>query len=88
MSDINETIDKTILIQPIVSLIQFSSNARLKPLLIEQLMDMVENLKDQKTSIIQKSIVPLAYKLLDDNRAEAKGKTEKLLKQLHSVLGQ
>ena len=49
---------------------------------------MVENLKDQKTTIIQKSIVPLAYKLLDDNRAEVKGKTEKLLKQLHFVLGQ
>lgn len=65
-------IDKSILITPIVNLIQFSSNIRLKPLLIEQLMDLIENTSEQKSSFIQKSILPIAYKLLDDNRAEIK----------------
>lgn len=37
MSKIMDSIEKTALVQPLVSLIQFGSNARLKPLLIDQL---------------------------------------------------
>ncbi len=35
MVSLNENVDKQLMIQPLVSLIQFSSNARLKPLLID-----------------------------------------------------
>lgn len=38
--------------------------------------------------MLQKNVLPVAYKLMDDSRNEVKLKTEKLLKKLHFLLGQ
>ena len=32
--------------------------------------------------------MPFSYKLLDDNKAEVKTKTEKLLRNLYTIVGQ
>lgn len=36
---------------------------------------------------INKMVLPLAYKMLDDTRTEMKQKTEKLVKKLHFLVG-
>eukprot|EP00347_Sterkiella_histriomuscorum_P009023 403342823 len=86
---INEQItDKTVIIQTLLTQIQFSSNSRLKPLLIDQLSDMIPQINEQKQSYIIKTVLPVSFKLLDDNRSDVKQKTEKLLKSIYQILGQ
>lgn len=36
---------------------------------------------------VNKIVLPLAYKMLDDTRTEIKSKTEKLIKKLHFLVG-
>ena len=36
---------------------------------------------------INKLVLPLAYKMLDDSRSEMKSKTEKLVKKLYFLVG-
>ena len=36
---------------------------------------------------MNKLVLPLAYKMLDDTRTEVKQKTEKLVKKLHFLVG-
>ena len=36
---------------------------------------------------VNKIVLPLAYKMLDDTRSEVKQKTEKLVKKLHFLVG-
>lgn len=39
--------DKIILIQPLMNMIQYNSNARLKPALIDQLIDLLEYIQEK-----------------------------------------
>jgi len=54
---------------------------------VDQLIDMLEHLSEL-TATQQKLIVPISFKLLDDNKNEIKSRSEKLIKKLHSLLGQ
>ena len=77
--------DKMTLIGPLCSMVQYNSNARLKPALIEQLIDLVES--SPGSGDIAKLVLPLSYKLLDDTKPDVKSKTEKLFKRLYSLPG-
>lgn len=72
LKQINDSsiLDKTVLMQPLLSMIQYNSNIRLKPALIDQLIDLLEHVQDKQTLV--KSVLPLAYKLLDDSKNEVK----------------
>ena len=74
--------EKMQLLQPLMNMIQFNSNARLKPALIDQLIDMLDQ-RSEKESHVFKAVLPLSYKLLDDNKIEVKQRTEKLFKKLY-----
>ena len=78
--------EKGCLLQPLVKMIEYNSNARLKPALIEQLIDILDHISDLSTQY-QKFVLPIAFKLLDDNKNEVKQRTEKLLRKLYSILG-
>ena len=60
----------------------YNSNARLKPALIDQMIELLDNTQDKDQQIV-KVVLPLSYKLLDDN--QVKLKTEKLFKKLYSL---
>jgi hypothetical protein len=72
-------IDKMALVQILVNMIQYNSNARLKPTLIDQMLDLIEFVEPQAL----KSVLPTAYKLLEDNNGQIKLKTEKLVRKLY-----
>mmetsp|Transcript_7255 Transcript_7255/g.6379 ORF Transcript_7255/g.6379 Transcript_7255/m.6379 type:complete len:126 (+) Transcript_7255:821-1198(+) len=82
-----ESIDKQLLIQPISNLIQFTINSRLKPLLLDQLTELVCEC-NKSHSVLAKVVLPLCYKLLDETKIEVKTKNEKLIRTLYQVLGQ
>lgn len=78
------------MLQPLVSMIQYNSNARLKPALIDQLVDILDNYQDvhyQQSVHLTKTVLPVAYKLLEDNKNEVKQRTERLLRKLYAVIG-
>jgi hypothetical protein len=75
--------DSGVLVGPLCSMIQFNSNIRLKPALIDQLVDLLDTVQADQTVV--KTVLPLAYKLLDDNKPEVKSKTEKLFKKIYSL---
>ena len=88
LRNINDSIpEKGVLLQPLINMIQYNSNARLKPALIEQLIDILDHISDLSTQY-QKLVLPISFKLLDDNKNEVKQKTEKLLRKLYQILGQ
>eukprot|EP00349_Pseudokeronopsis_sp_Brazil_P008164 CAMPEP_0202968176 /NCGR_PEP_ID=MMETSP1396-20130829/13356_1 /ASSEMBLY_ACC=CAM_ASM_000872 /TAXON_ID= /ORGANISM="Pseudokeronopsis sp., Strain Brazil" /LENGTH=103 /DNA_ID=CAMNT_0049694173 /DNA_START=161 /DNA_END=472 /DNA_ORIENTATION=+ len=63
---LSDIIDKQVLIAPLANLVLFGSNSRSKPALIELIAELVS--EGQKTSLIMKVVVPLAYKLIDENK--------------------
>ena len=71
-------------------MIQYNSNARLKPALIDQLVDILDNFQDvhyQQSVQLTKTVLPVAFKLLDDSKNEVKLRTERLLRKLYSIIG-
>ena len=82
--------EKTVLLQPLVSMIQYNSNIRLKPALIDQLVDILDNYQDvhyQQIVHLTKTVLPVAFKLLEDNKNEIKSRSERLLRKLYSIIG-
>ena len=77
--------DKTVLMQPLLATIQYNSNIRLKPALIDQLIDLLDHIRGDSTQILIKQVLPLSYKLLDDNKNEVKSRVERLIRKLHSI---
>ncbi len=56
-------------------MIQYNSNARLKPALIDQLVDILDNYQDvhyQQSVQLTKTVLPVAFKLLEDSKNEVK----------------
>lgn len=88
--------DKISLLQPLLNIIQYNSNVRLKPALLDQLTDLLEHTSENKeyqnrnqfNMLIQKQVLPVSFKLLDDNKNEVKSRTERLFKKLHQMIGQ
>jgi hypothetical protein len=61
-----------------------ATNQRQKTAVIEQLLsDVLEQALTSEAAVC--SVVPLAYKLLDDPRADVKQRCERLIKKLQSV---
>lgn len=68
-------------------MIQYNSNARLKPALIDQLIDWLEHVQEKDVQSLLKTVLPASFKLLDDNKNEVKQRSEKLFKKLYSIMG-
>jgi len=66
-------------------MIQYNSNARLKPFLIDQLIDLLEQSSGRDNQVM-KLVLPVSYKLLDDSsKTEMKQRTERLFKRLYAI---
>lgn len=83
------------LLSLLVALITNNNDARLKPALIDKLRelltDMTRSACDSSATMTQqinKQAVPLALKLLDDNKSKVRTRTEKLLRKLFAIIGQ
>ena len=82
------------LVQPFAHLISFG-NARVKPLLVSKLagkgggvrVGITGNVNETKPQFVEKHILPLFYKLLDDTKMEVRVQVQKLAGALNSALG-
>ena len=77
--------DKSILIQATINMIQYNSTSRIKPALIDQLIDLLDLTSAGSESQVVKVVLPASYKLLDDNKNEVKTRTDRLIKKLFSM---
>jgi hypothetical protein len=68
-------------------MIQYNSNARLKPALIDQMIDWLDHVQEKDVHSLLKTVLPASFKLLDDNKNEVKQRSEKLFKKLYSIMG-
>ncbi len=78
---------------PLLSIIQFGGNAKVRPIALEKLMALVPGLLQlhgggQGPAFIRKHILPLSLELLQkETKGEAKAANQKLLHALHTGLG-
>ena len=57
----------------------------MKAALIDLMVDLLEQALERENNQIIKIVLPLSYKLLEDNKNDVKSKTEKLFKKLYSL---
>ena len=101
----DSTKDKVMLLHVASSVLQGSSNMRLRPPLLDQVLELLElshqlvtgaqeagagrheQLKNGLHGLLQNTLLPQSFKLLDDAKSEVKQRNERLLRMLYSVLG-
>ena len=90
----NEAFDKLLvstdslyLIQSMTSIIQFGTNSKVKPIVLEKLAFLVTDTYATKPGPIIKYVVPACTSLLRETKKELKVNNDKLLLKLHEQMG-
>ena len=87
MDKLIDTVDNLLMVQSITSILQFGTNPKVKPILIEKLIHVVLSIYEGKPSIVVKYIVPISVKLLKEPKRDIKTANDKLLMVLYESMG-
>lgn len=74
------------LISPLVSAMAKATD-RAKAYLVEEMLQIVQKLKDSQPALITRVVVPAAKSLMSDSKPELKAQADRLLKSLYDLLG-
>lgn len=74
-------------VESMSSLIMYNGNSRMKPMLVDKLVDLVEVANSVKPLLITKYFVPVAVYLCGESKLEIKASTLALVNEMHRVVG-
>ena len=81
-------VDPRLLCQPFVQQAEHGSNVRIKSFMMAKLVEITPKLFDcNKAVLLSKHVIPLALRLLDENKGEIKAINNNLLLILYSAMG-
>ncbi|TPX70560.1 hypothetical protein SpCBS45565_g01639 [Spizellomyces sp. 'palustris'] len=80
--------DNGLILQSLANIVQFGSNARVKPMLLEQMIPVIDNVYASKPSVVIKYAVPITMRFLQEAKGDIRSTNAKLLKGLFSLMGQ
>eukprot|EP00743_Colponemidia_sp_Colp-15_P007986 GILK01008649.1.p1 GENE.GILK01008649.1~~GILK01008649.1.p1 ORF type:complete len:1647 (-),score=313.75 GILK01008649.1:294-5174(-) len=79
-------VDNTTLLQSFTHIV-VHGNQRVRPVMLEKVIDLVEPVHSKKPALILKHVLPVAFRLLDETKGEIRTVNIRLILTLHAFLG-
>lgn len=74
------------LLLPIIAAIP-NSNGRSKGSLISSIIDLISKVNDKRPQLIQKHVVPILFRCMDEPKADVRNECSRLVKKVYDILG-
>ncbi|KAI9095209.1 armadillo-type protein [Phlyctochytrium arcticum] len=79
--------DNAIILQSMANIVQFGTNPRAKPLILERMIPLVQSLYLSKPTAVTKYAIPTALRMLSESKGDIKLNNTKLLQGLFQLMG-
>ncbi|KAI8922751.1 hypothetical protein BC831DRAFT_474427 [Entophlyctis helioformis] len=79
--------DPATVVQSLATIASFGNNIKVKALIVDTLSGVVDKVYPYKTHVMTKHVVPCCLRLLAENRTEVRDSSRKLVRKLHSLMG-
>eukprot|EP00003_Mantamonas_plastica_P019248 TRINITY_DN3154_c0_g1_i1.p1 TRINITY_DN3154_c0_g1~~TRINITY_DN3154_c0_g1_i1.p1 ORF type:complete len:1701 (-),score=599.48 TRINITY_DN3154_c0_g1_i1:9-4373(-) len=86
MKSMVDNVSSTLLAEPFSSLVTHG-NSRLRPVMLDVMMDLIDPLYDERPEYIGKYILPCCFGLLSENKIDLKKRNYALIRKCHEVMG-